>query len=48
MVGSEVATIWISRIAMNMPRHMMTNPDQVRRLVSAGTGSSFMNAISKM
>src|ERR1700761_5419872 len=27
--GKEVATTWMSRIAMNMPRHIRTKPSQV-------------------
>ena len=30
IVGSDVATTWMSRIAMNMPRHIMENPTHVR------------------
>src|SRR5450432_2665843 len=33
IVGSEVATTWMSRIAMNMPRHIRTKPIQVAILV---------------
>src|SRR5882757_514065 len=29
IVGSEVATTWMSRIAMNMPRHIKVKPNQV-------------------
>ena len=36
MSGSDVATTWMSRIAMNMPRHMAAKPSQIR----IGTGSA--------
>ena len=29
IVGSEVATTWMSRIAMNMPKHIRLKPNQV-------------------
>ncbi len=29
MVGSDAATTWMSRIAMNMPTHIRTKPNQV-------------------
>src|ERR1044072_8633509 len=29
IVGSDVATTWTSRRAMNMPRHIRTKPNQV-------------------
>ena len=46
MVGSDVATTWMSRIAMNMPRHIRLKPNQVAtvalvvRQVIAGRASS--------
>src|SRR5579864_8364686 len=33
--GKELATIWMSRIAMNMPRHMARKPSQVHALAVA-------------
>src|SRR5206468_4490261 len=29
IVGNEVATTWMSRIAMNMPKHIRLKPNQV-------------------
>src|SRR5712692_3285728 len=37
MAGNEVATIWMSRIAMNMPRHMAMKPIHAAR---GGTGDA--------
>src|SRR4051812_32151983 len=37
MVGSEVATTWMSRIAMNIPRHIAAKPIQV---ASVGRGAA--------
>src|ERR1700733_14213485 len=35
IAGSDVATTWMSRIAMNMPRHIRTKPNHVAALGSA-------------
>ena len=36
MVGSDVATICISRIAMNMPTHIVTKPSQAPSVTGGG------------
>ena len=35
IVGSDVATIWMSRIAMNMPTHIAPKPTAVAAGLSA-------------
>ena len=40
MSGSELATIWMSRIAMNMPTHMATKPNHVTA-DTCGSGAAF-------
>ena len=46
--GSELATIWVSRIAMNIPKAMATNPIQVLMPTTpAGVGITVTLGISQ-
>ena len=45
IVGSEVATTWISRTAMNMPRHIAPKPAQA---LSEGFGPARLAAYGVM
>jgi hypothetical protein len=42
MAGSDVATIWMSRIAMNMPTDMAMKPTQAASGGIGGVGVSFI------
>ena len=45
IVGSDVATTWMSRIAMNMPTHIRMKPSQVARPgVSCGVAGALMRS----
>src|SRR5580700_6672351 len=42
IVGNDVATIWMSRMAMNIPMHMLAKPSQVRAITNAARSGSMV------